>query len=168
MASFEGENIWTAASDGDLERVQYLLEKECVNVNAQDEHGYSPIHAAASHGQLGLLEFLLGKGASVTLRDEDGDTPLLVCDDSACFELLEKHGADVEAKNSDGKGVVDRALDFFEEDNEDMITLLKQRGLIPEDFERTVQEMAEQLQLHGIKIMSDENMAEEDENEEAN
>ena len=84
------------------------------------------------------------------------------------LELLEKHGADVEAKNSDGKGVVDRALDFFEEDNEDMITLLKQRGLIPEDFERTVQEMAEQLQLHGIKIMSDENMAEEDENEEAN
>ena len=59
MAAFGGENIWTASSDGDLERVQHLLEKEGVDVNAQDEHGYSPIHAAASHGQLALLEFLL-------------------------------------------------------------------------------------------------------------
>ena len=80
------------------------------------------------HGQLALLEFLLQKGASVTLRDEDGDTPLLVCDDSACFDLLEKHGANIDDKNSDDKGVVDRALDFFEDENEDMIALLKREA----------------------------------------
>ena len=161
MAAF-GENIWTASSDGDLERVQHLLEKEKVDVNAQDEFGYSPIHAAASHGQLALLEFLLGKGANVALRDEDGDTPLLVCDDSACFEVLEKNGADIDAKNSEGNGVVDRAMDFFEEENEDMIAFLKKRGIIPQDFERSIQEKAEQM-VQGAKMISEEDMAEGDE-----
>jgi hypothetical protein len=40
--AYEEENIWTAASDGDMARVQVLLG-EGVDVNTQDETGYSPM-----------------------------------------------------------------------------------------------------------------------------
>jgi uncharacterized protein len=36
------ENIWIAASDGDIERVKQLME-EGMSCNAQDESGYSPL-----------------------------------------------------------------------------------------------------------------------------
>lgn len=39
MANFEGENLWTAASDGDFARVQFLLESGAHNVNDADESG---------------------------------------------------------------------------------------------------------------------------------
>ena len=39
----EADNIWTAASNGDLEQVKKWIEVEGVDVNAQDEYGYSPL-----------------------------------------------------------------------------------------------------------------------------
>jgi hypothetical protein len=38
----EGENIWCSASDGDIARVTILLSQG-IDVNAQDETGYSPM-----------------------------------------------------------------------------------------------------------------------------
>lgn len=37
------ENIWIASADGDLKRVQELIQQG-VSVNAQDEHGHSPMY----------------------------------------------------------------------------------------------------------------------------
>jgi len=42
-AAAEHQNIWIAASDGDLELVRKLLD-EGVNVNAKDENGYNPLY----------------------------------------------------------------------------------------------------------------------------
>lgn len=39
---FEANNIWVAVSNGDLDRVKEMLASG-VSVNAQDEHGYSPL-----------------------------------------------------------------------------------------------------------------------------
>jgi ankyrin repeat protein len=36
------DNIWVAASNGDVERVNVLLSSG-ISVNAQDEYGYSPM-----------------------------------------------------------------------------------------------------------------------------
>ncbi len=38
----EGDNIWCAASDGDINRVLSLISSG-VDVNSQDETGYSPM-----------------------------------------------------------------------------------------------------------------------------
>ncbi len=152
MAAFDGrevENIWVSASDGDLARVSHLVEKEGIDVNAQDESGYSPIHAAASYGQHQLLAYLISKGADVHLRDADGDTPLLVCDDPECFEELLKHGADLNAQNSEGNGIADRVLEFFEEENEAMIALLKAKGICPENIEMIMTKAEEEGFLGG-------------------
>lgn len=39
----ESDNIWIAVSNGDLERVKYLVLNEGVSVNVQDDQGYSPM-----------------------------------------------------------------------------------------------------------------------------
>ena len=39
------ENIWVASSDGDITRVQEILSPGLVNVNQQDDNGYSPMYA---------------------------------------------------------------------------------------------------------------------------
>jgi uncharacterized protein len=43
ISNDEPENIWVASSDGDLDRVKFLIEQEGVSVNSQDESGYSPM-----------------------------------------------------------------------------------------------------------------------------
>jgi len=49
MAEFECsppelENIWTASSDGDIQRVQQILLAGESTVNARDESGYTPMY----------------------------------------------------------------------------------------------------------------------------
>lgn len=75
-------------------------------------------HAAASYGHAELIELLLGAGADVSIRDEDGDTPLHVCELPDIAELLILAGADINALNNSGESVLDKAA---EEENELMI-----------------------------------------------
>lgn len=84
-------------------------------------------HAAASYGEMAVLEYLLSVGGDVTLRDEDGDTPLLVSEKPEIFQRLVLAGADPHVKNSDGKGIVEKAV---EEDAEDLIIFLQANGYI--------------------------------------
>ena len=119
------ENIWTSSSDGDIPRVQQLLT-EGVSVNAQDESGYSPIHAAVSYGHADLLKFLLSVGANIHLGDIDGDLPIHVCESPAIFEILIAAGADPMAPNGVGETLFDKAVD---DENEDLINYLVVKGL---------------------------------------
>lgn len=128
------DNIWVAATNGDIDSVQNFLSQG-VDVNVQDEEtGNSPIHSAVSYGQVKLLEFLIRNGANVNLRDSDGDTPILLCEDQACFELLEANGADLLAKNNENLGWNEKAIELAEEGNNNMVSYLFNRELIPINF----------------------------------
>ena len=128
MADFVAgdENIWVAASDGDLDRVRHLVEVEGISVNVQDEAGYSPLHAAASYGETKVLEYLLPQGGDVTIRDEDGDTPLLVCEQPEVYEMLIAAGSDAGETNTNGHGLMDILM---EDENEVMINYLVSKGI---------------------------------------
>ncbi|KAG0215469.1 ankyrin repeat-containing domain protein [Mortierella sp. GBAus27b] len=102
-------NIWLAASDGDLEAVKKFVEERGVSVDAQDEYGYSALHAAASYGYTELIEYLLGKGANVNIQDPDGDTPLFVCETVEMAQLLIAKGADPKHINENEMTAADNA-----------------------------------------------------------
>lgn len=96
------KNIWVAASDGDLQRVQYLIEQEGVSPNIPDPHTYTPMHAAASYGHINVLEYLISRGGDVNVTDEDGDTPLYTVETVEVARWLVEHGAIVDCVNEEG------------------------------------------------------------------
>jgi len=65
------------------------------NVNAQDNQGNTPLHRAAAFGQERMVAFLLGHGAEVAARNQQGQT--------ACEVALENLYPDVAALLQDGQ-----------------------------------------------------------------
>jgi hypothetical protein len=59
-------------------------------------------HAASSYRCLPIVQWLLSQGASPNIRDADGDTPLMACEDPACADALVASGADIDAVNNEG------------------------------------------------------------------
>ncbi|KAJ2719300.1 hypothetical protein GGI07_005294 [Coemansia sp. Benny D115] len=104
-------NIWTAASEGDIERVRELLLADKTLANSKDQNGYTPMHAAASWKHIELLKYLIESGGDVNICDSDGDTPLHICEDKECALLLLENGADASAKNHEGLSPVHTTLE---------------------------------------------------------
>ena len=92
-----------SASDGDIPQVLNYLQNDPSLLNAGDENGYTPIHAAASYGHRELISILIERGADVHARDTDGDTPLHHCDDKSTAEYLISLGARPDVPNNEGK-----------------------------------------------------------------
>lgn len=46
------QNIWVAAADGDLPRVQLLVEANAIDPNQPDDNSYTPMSVSMSHPDL--------------------------------------------------------------------------------------------------------------------
>eukprot|EP00931_Biecheleriopsis_adriatica_P106108 TRINITY_DN80621_c0_g1_i1.p1 TRINITY_DN80621_c0_g1~~TRINITY_DN80621_c0_g1_i1.p1 ORF type:complete len:213 (-),score=65.10 TRINITY_DN80621_c0_g1_i1:86-724(-) len=142
-----GENLWTAASDGDIARVDELLALEGFTPSSKDENGYTPVMAAASWGHVDLLRLLLQRdSAAANVGDEDGDAPLHHVAQATeleveqlrpVIEVLLSSRADPNLKNSEGKTCLDccaqGALDGEEEEepvlNMNFIKVMEEHGV---------------------------------------
>ncbi|UZJ53941.1 hypothetical protein CBS101457_003261 [Exobasidium rhododendri] len=107
VASSSQKNIWVAAGEGDIERVRHLVEVEGLSPISPDQWTYTPLHAAASYGQIEVLRYLLGHNSApasaIETTDEDGDTPLFAVEDVETARILvEEFGADAKRENSAG------------------------------------------------------------------
>jgi ankyrin repeat protein len=81
----------------------YGIEEEfshCLNrgddVNVQDEHGRTALHAAAEEGWIYYASQLVERGADINVKDAEGDTPLdyaIFHDHHEIASLLRRHGA---------------------------------------------------------------------------
>jgi hypothetical protein len=60
--------------DGWVPAVKYLVEELGADVNARDLNGYAPLHHAAARGDNELIQYLVSKGADVTLVSRSGQT----------------------------------------------------------------------------------------------
>ncbi len=73
---FSGE-IHDAAAKGDLEKVKVLLKgNPGTDVNAKDNEGRTPLHAAAYNGHKDVVQLLLANKADVNAKDAYSQTPL--------------------------------------------------------------------------------------------
>lgn len=83
-----------------------LLEYKA-NVNISDKRGATPLHRAASKGNLEIVRLLIEgeQPLSINARDVYGCTPLhLACEEDRqdVAKLIVQNGGDLETKNRDG------------------------------------------------------------------
>lgn len=71
----EGEVIAQAIRDFDMARVKELIADPAL-VHAADQMGNQPIHWAVLTRQIGLIDYLLSRGADIVARRPDGARPL--------------------------------------------------------------------------------------------
>ena len=76
-AQFQREQLHRAAQDGDLDRVNELLERK-YPINRFDDLGKTPLHYAVQDNRIEVVERLIKAGANVNAHDERviGNTPL--------------------------------------------------------------------------------------------
>ncbi|KAF9069259.1 ankyrin repeat-containing domain protein [Rhodocollybia butyracea] len=116
------KNIWVAAGDGDLDRVQVSMSP-----NAPDPNTYTPMHAAASYGHIDVLEYLISHGGDVNITDSDGDTPLYTVETIETAQYLLDKGAVLDRVNDEGVS----PIAHLSEDYPQVSAYLQSRSSLP-------------------------------------
>ncbi|KAL6431696.1 hypothetical protein ACFW04_007321 [Cataglyphis niger] len=108
--------LWKAALDGDIERVERLLDRGH-DPRQEDTSGYTPLHFAARHGHFEVCELLLNHGANVNaITPSIKATPLHRAATQGhvkTVETLLRHGANANLKDIDGKTALHRAISSY-------------------------------------------------------
>lgn len=96
-------STFTLAADNSPQLLPILRSNPSL-ASAQDDHGYSLVHAAASYNHLDLLRTLVHEfHVDPNVKDEDGETALFVVESVEPAQcLLEELGADPTVKNDEG------------------------------------------------------------------
>ncbi|MEQ2243494.1 hypothetical protein ILYODFUR_007545 [Ilyodon furcidens] len=118
--------MWSAALDGDLQRVKLLVLKG-TDPNMKDSAGYTALHYGCRSGHLTVAAFLLENGACPSPQTPGGATPLhraAYCGHLDVVRLLLQHGADPMLCDDDGANPLHKAA---EQDHAEVCQLLKDR-----------------------------------------
>lgn len=105
--------IWSAAMDGDVERVRTFIKKG-IDPNVRDRANYTALHYASRAGQLSVCELLLDCGACVNVQTRGGATPLhraAYCGHHSVLKLLLDRGADPCLTDDDGSTALHKAAE---------------------------------------------------------
>ncbi|XP_046560106.1 ankyrin repeat domain-containing protein 1-like isoform X4 [Haliotis rubra] len=107
-----GHRLYSASGAGDLETVKRILAAGHVEINTRGGGDYSktPVMAAALSGHSDVVEFLVGRGADVSLVDSNGNNVLHVACLGGDLEtvklIVSRNLVDVNARNKDGRTAV--------------------------------------------------------------
>ena len=103
------EDIFDAIMKGDLPSVQWLVEREDVDIDEQLILNITPLMMASHHSDelpekcYSIVEYLLEKGADINSKAEDGCTALHYAHTLKIAKTLVEHGADIESVNDYGE-----------------------------------------------------------------
>ena len=91
-----GADGWTklmvAAEKDEPGTLRDLLASQSFDVMARTRRGRTALHAAAERGCINAIRILVDSGAEVNAADVDSQTPLDLCTDSECIEVLTLSG----------------------------------------------------------------------------
>lgn len=105
--------LMIASIDGDLSVVKTLVIQKKASMNPV---GWTPLHYAATRGNLEVAQFLITNGAVVNALSPSHTTPLMMAVQSgndALVKLLLDNGADIKIRNTAGFSAIDVA-DLFD------------------------------------------------------
>ena len=121
-------DIFIAAKEGKLSSVQYLIEKEGINVNKQAKKYYgnktiykgdTALHIACENNHLQIVQYLIEKGANIEIQDCGGKTSLHFASlygNTEVVKYLVSKGANKNAKTKNGKTPYDIACNSYNSD----------------------------------------------------
>jgi len=114
----------TAISRGNTDLALYLLEIGAEYRQKTNKEGCTPLMVAAEQGDLLILKKLIGRGAEINDRDDNGRTAIFAAirgQHTDAIKLLLNAGADVRVRDNDG----DTPLTFSEWlKNDEAVTLI--------------------------------------------
>ena len=108
------EKLWSAAQDGNVEKITRLLSIGLLDINSIPKHLYTtPLWIAALKGHKDVVNLLLNKGAEIDKRDDYGKTPLHVAawGHLHVVELFLDRGAQHDSRNRGGRAPLHMAAE---------------------------------------------------------
>ena len=104
-----GPALHRYAKKGDIAMATYILDQGA-DIHAKSRNGETALHAWVDNGHHDGVVLLLGRGAMIEARDDDGKTPLLHSPRLSIISLLLAHGANIHAVDWEGKTALFYAL----------------------------------------------------------
>ncbi|PZP51530.1 MAG: hypothetical protein DI598_03040 [Pseudopedobacter saltans] len=104
--------VYTGILNGaSLDVVKYLVEQNHIDVNTQGHEKLTYVHAAASRGNVDVLNYLLTKGAKLDVETDFGMTPIVMAVSRAqsnpdIYEAFFKKGVNPKAKYTGGANLL--------------------------------------------------------------
>jgi hypothetical protein len=131
-------DIITAAKEGDITAVRLLLNRNDVNVDHQDDDGWTAQFWASKNNSVDVARLLIDRGANIEHQDKYGSTALFIASYHNSIDVarfLIDRGANIEHLNKEGKTALSiaQAKDWL-----DFVSLLKEH-LIKRKAAATVQ-----------------------------
>ena len=154
------DDLYKAATFGELERVKDILRRNPATVNQGDKYGFTALHGVAGEEHYEVAQYLIDRGADVNARNDVGITPLHIAAWPEMADLLLKNGANIDARSDDGETPL--MVQLSEPDSEDVVELLVERGadlLVVSKHGRSVvdllsetedEELSELFKRHGL------------------
>ncbi|XP_071094668.1 ankyrin repeat domain-containing protein 50-like [Haliotis cracherodii] len=96
-----------ACIGGHVDMVKYVLSQCGVDINSKDKSGKTPLMKAVYHGHRDVFEFLVSKGANMSLVDKVGDNILHVASVKGHVKMV-KHILSHDLVNSNSRGTFGR------------------------------------------------------------
>jgi ankyrin repeat protein len=129
-AQFQREQLHRAAQDGDLVRVNELIERK-YPLNRFDDLGKTPLHYAVQDNRLEVVKRLIEAGANVNAHDERviGNTPLSDESRECTYEMakvLIDAGADPTIRGWMQMNAIDRAREREDANARKILRLLEE------------------------------------------
>jgi hypothetical protein len=103
-----------AICERDINEVKEVLDKKfnMDEEHLEDKYGYKAAGIAAALNRVGILEYLILRGADINTKDKTGNTPLMhavINWQYDAIRMLVENGADLSIKDNYGLTVIDKA-----------------------------------------------------------
>ena len=86
----------------DITKIKLIINN-IKNLNVKDDKGEFPIITASKSKYIDVIRLLIDAGANVTVTDNNGNTPLMICVSSlSSLKILINAGANLNLKNNRG------------------------------------------------------------------